>query len=237
MRFLDYLQESINDKGILKAIFFTGSPGAGKSIISSKIGSGQIEPRIVNTDKPYEFLVHSYGGTFTGEQDSFVDEAIRLTKKQLVQYVNGMLPLFIDGTSNNPSSLFRRVGILESLGYDVGMVFVETDLETALSRASARERTVPEEFIKKAHETVTKNKQFYKSKFGTNFLEYDNSSDVIDDAAILAMYRRSYQFFTRPVENPIGKQIIETLRERKQKYLSPSIISNDELTRRIEGWY
>lgn len=48
--FLKSLNEGINDKGIFKAAFMSGSSAAGKSYVISRITSGSIEPRIVNTD-------------------------------------------------------------------------------------------------------------------------------------------------------------------------------------------
>ena len=51
MKFLRYLTEGIEDKGIFKAVFLAGHPGSGKSYTLDRIKSGQIEPRIVNTDK------------------------------------------------------------------------------------------------------------------------------------------------------------------------------------------
>ena len=56
MNFEEFLlNESINDKGILKAIFVVGLPGAGKSYTISNL-KGQISPKIVNTDATLEFL-------------------------------------------------------------------------------------------------------------------------------------------------------------------------------------
>jgi len=50
------INESINDKGILKSVFMGGTPGAGKSYVLKKITDGNVNPRIVNTDTWTEFL-------------------------------------------------------------------------------------------------------------------------------------------------------------------------------------
>jgi len=50
MKFKDYIMEGINDKGIFKAIMMGGSSASGKSYVISQITSGQINPKIVNTD-------------------------------------------------------------------------------------------------------------------------------------------------------------------------------------------
>ena len=55
MRLQSYLREGIEDKGIFKAMFMAGHPGAGKSYVLRKVKSGQVEPRLVNTDKTFPF--------------------------------------------------------------------------------------------------------------------------------------------------------------------------------------
>lgn len=104
MRFSNYIKESINDVGIFKAIFMGGTPGAGKSYVISKISSGRIEPRIVNTDKFTEFI----GNGYNVDWDVYGSKIETLTKKQFIHYINGVLPLWIDSTSNNPLTMSRR---------------------------------------------------------------------------------------------------------------------------------
>jgi hypothetical protein len=41
----------VNDLGIFKACMMSGLSAGGKSYVISKISSGKIDPRIVNTDK------------------------------------------------------------------------------------------------------------------------------------------------------------------------------------------
>ena len=56
MNFKTFLNESINDKGIFKAIFLVGIPGSGKSYTASKL-NGVISPKIVNTDIAVEYMI------------------------------------------------------------------------------------------------------------------------------------------------------------------------------------
>ena len=152
MSFYEFLNESINDKGLFKAVFVVGPPGSGKSYTLSKL-TGNIEPRIVNTDIALEYMSKKLGITASSEnwKTVFRDTTKRMTSNKLFSYLDGMLPLFIDGTSNNTSNILQRAGILESLGYDVAMIFVNTDIETAKKRAKDRaqkiNREVDEEFI------------------------------------------------------------------------------------------
>ena len=98
------LNESINDKGIFKACFMAGTPGSGKSFVISKIKGGDIEPRVVNVDKMNEYLK-----AFTQEQRNVIQDKVnRVTQNQLALYLNGMLPLWLDGTASKVSEVKYR---------------------------------------------------------------------------------------------------------------------------------
>ena len=58
--FKQFMSESIEDKGIFKAIFVIGIPGAGKSYTVSKM-NGAVTPRVVNTDRATEYLAKKFG--------------------------------------------------------------------------------------------------------------------------------------------------------------------------------
>ena len=236
LKFSDYLSESINDKGIFKAVFFAGAPGAGKSYVAQQITSGSVAPRVVNTDKAYEFLVTAAGAEYSGVADQYVDRATILTQSSLVNYINGVLPLYIDGTSNNPSALFQRIGILESFGYDIAMVFINTDLQTALARAAERDRYVPPEFIKSVYNTVNKNKSFYASKFGSKFFEVDNNG-AIDNNTLLKGYKQVNGFFSSPIESPIGQDLADRMVADHESYLAPKYFSIEQIQKKVSVWY
>lgn len=239
--FKHFLIDSIQDKGIFKAIFIIGIPGAGKSYTAEKLKGG-VEPRIVNTDKASEYLAGRKGMELTSETWKlfFSDDARRITKGALLNYANGMLPLFIDGTSNDASNILHRAGILESLGYDVGMVFIDTPLDTAMRRAELRAkkigRTVDPEFIENVHQSAEENRKYFQSKFGF-FITVKNDDNELTDEALNAAFKKTASFFTSKVENPVGQRYIKTLKDNKQSYLVPTILSKEELIKKIEGWY
>lgn len=240
MSFKQFVSESISDRGILKAIFVIGLPGAGKSYTIARI-KGPISPVIVNTDKAIEFLSAKLSTpVMKSTWSTFADKATKMTKDQLTQYVNGLLPLFVDGTSNDVSNILHRIGILESLGYDVGVVFVSTSLETSMKRAEERAqrtgRHVDPEFINAVHAQNDENKKYLASK--THFFkEIQNDEDELTDEVLLNAYKKVQSFFASPVENPVGKRIIEKMQQEGHKYLTPSIYSLDVLKNKINGWY
>jgi shikimate kinase len=229
MRLLQYLTEGIEDKGIFKAVFLAGHPGAGKSYTLDRIKSGQIEPRIVNTDKFHEHFKNA-------EWANVGDKVMKLTKNQLVLYLNSMLPLAIDGTSGSIQAMLRRRGLLESMGYDTAMVFVNTDLETAIRRIQGRDRKVPEEFIRESFKKVNENKKFYRSKFDT-FIEVDNNDGELTNKVIKHAFNFLTSFYNAPVKNLIGKRRIKKMKANTWKYLDPNVMPRDEIKKIVSVWY
>lgn len=240
--FRSYLSEGINDAGLFKAIFMAGTPGAGKSYTISKIQSGRIAPRVVNTDIIIEFLANKKNRSLKGSDNlnafwkEHEDKSKKLNRDRLLSYLNGMLPLIIDGTSSDINNLLARAGALESLGYDVGMVFVNTQFETAMKRICQRDRSVDKEVVEQFYAIADENRKFYKSKFDF-FLEIDNNTGQLTDDVVLASYKKTSSFFDGDIKNPIGRRVLEKLKDEKQKELMPIIVSKDELNRKLDTWY
>lgn len=240
MKVNEILKESIEDAGILKAMIIIGIPGAGKSYTLNRI-KGVISPKIVNTDIATEFLSNKEQ---TDIDDSnwfkFEDTARRITKNQLFNYVNGMLPLVVEATSNNPSNILARIGILESLGYDVGMIFINSDIDTALKNIKEREkligRKVSKEFFLNTATSVNETKNYFKHKMPT-FIEIPSVSEL-DDEAMTNIYKKTQAFFkNKKIDNPVGSKNIRLLKEKGEKYLTPTILSEEQLQKKIDGWY
>ena len=233
MRFNQYINEGINDKGIFKSIIMAGTPGSGKSYILNKISSGSITPKVVNTDTWTEFF-KAYGTEKWGE---YKEKVKILTKGQLSMYLNSMLPLWIDGTSANPPATMKRTGILKSIGYDVGMVWVETSVETALERASKRERPVDPDFIVKVHKDIQKLKPYYKSEF-KYFITVKNDNGELNDKTITDAFKKTTNFFTSPLINPIGQLKIDKMKDNGWKYLvDQDNMDISDIKKLVDAWY
>ena len=240
--FKTFISEGVEDKGIFKAIFLCGSPGAGKSYTIDKISDVYISPKIVNTDLTFEFLAKKAAHDLSNDLDAaeawekFGNKSKQITKERLKLFLGGALPLIIDGTSSNPNSLLMRVGVLESLGYDVGMIHINTDLKTAIERVQKRDRKVPEDFIKNVYDETQELAKYYKKKFDF-FLTINNSEGELTDNVILEAYKKSKSFFTNEIYNPVGKKHFDMLKHFKEKMLVPGIIDKSELDKKIEVWY
>ena len=237
--FKQYIEESINDRGIFKAVFVIGIPGAGKSYVVNQLGG--IGAKVVNTDRATEFLTKLLHTPSTDDNwSTFRDRSYKITREYLVQYVNGMLPLFVDGTSNDVSNILNRQGILESVGYDVGIVYVKTSLDVALRRADERgkkiNRTVSPDFIKQVYNISEQNANYLEGKVKF-FRTINNDSDELGDSEINKAFGSVESFYGQPVENVVGQRNLQKLKQDHQKYLVPTIFSMDEIQRKIDSWY
>lgn len=239
MRFFNWLDEwliteGIQDLGIFKACFLSGNPGAGKSFVISKIASGQVWPRVVNTDKALEwFMKKDPENTW----QKYGDKTKSITKELLAHYLNSLLPLWIDGTSSNPTAVMRRKGILESIGYDVSMVFVSTSLETSLERNRQRQRQVDEDFLKETYEQMNKLKPYYSSQFSP-FVQVNNNVGELTDEVVISAYKKMDSFFKSPLKNPIGISLRDELLRSGGKYLiEHPDYEQSYINKLISSWY
>lgn len=242
LTFSEYLNlnESIADKGILKAVFVTGIPGAGKSYVLEKL-PGVISPKIINTDDYNMFLCKTLNIEMS---DSLAWSRIgpqtkKLSKSATYQYINSMLPLLIDMTTNNGRRISNRISILKSLGYDIGFVNVITPLDTAIKRVEERSkkenRNVDLSYIETAYKKNTEYSKFFKSK--VNFYkEINNGEGELNDKALLNIYKQIQSFYNEPVQNSIGKSILEKMKLENKKYLS-DIIDKDLIQSKTSKWY
>lgn len=238
IKLTEIINESVYDKGIFKAVFFAGLPGAGKSYTIDKITDGNIQPHIVNFDKYAEFLGNKLGIIDVGGvvDKTFIDTTKQMTINQLALYVNSMLPLFVDSTSNKINRAVYRDGLLKSFGYDTAMVWVETSLDTAIQRVQQRDRSVPESFIRSVHDSLAENKKYYMKHYST-FVEVQNDGGELTNEAILAAYRKVSGFFRGEIENPIGRRNKETA-ENSSGYMTPEIYNDiSEIKSKLTNWY
>jgi len=196
------LDEGINDTAIFKAVFLAGGPGSGKSFIGTEkkgksptvgadpkqfMGGGQLGLinlglRVVNPDPAYEKLLKAAGLDPKSSDDIWSDEgqdirvkASALTAKQKAHYVNERLGIIIDGTGKDVNKIIGQKKLLDDAGYETAMIYVNTNLETAIARDAKRDRTLGAKAVTKMWDAVQKNVKKYKSIFGSSMYIIDNS--------------------------------------------------------------
>ncbi|MDB4335795.1 ATP-binding protein [bacterium] len=182
IRFQD-LQEGLYDPNIFKAFFLAGGPGSGKSFVTNNAFGGT-GLKTINSDTAFERSLKKNGLSLKMPEDEaeardiIRDRAKAMTGSQLDLSIKGRLGLVIDGTGRDYDKIKEQKALLDLLGYDCYMVFVNTSLEVALERNSKRERSVPEYITRKSWTQVQSNIGKFQNTFGmSNMIIIDNSKD------------------------------------------------------------
>jgi len=233
MKFTDILNEGINDKNIFKAVFIAGGPGSGKSFVTRNMFGSTL--KVVNSDDILETklkqlklplkLDPAKAKTFA-KQTEVRDRAKKLTKLKQMLFVDGMLPIVIDGTGKEYDKIKKQKEALEQVGYDTYMVFVNTSLDTAMARNEKRARTVPEKIVKDSWKAVQGNMGKFQSLFGSNnFKIVDQNKPIEKDSPEFAkwatgLHRVSMKFLDGQIHNKVGQDTVEILKAIGGKTLS-----------------
>jgi adenylate kinase family enzyme len=209
------LNESLLDSGLLKAFMLCGGPGAGKSYVVSKmIEDLDTKPKVVDSDQLFEAKLKKRGLSFKwADKDSEEykkqwaarEESMESQVQILTNYLNGYFSVIIDGTGQNVAKTLRRKQAFEELGYDVMMIMVNTSIPVALDRNEKRTRTIAREVAIDIWEKVKENIPTYQQKF-QNFIVVDNDPNKLNIPELTTKVKK---FFNAPIQNPIGKEIIE----------------------------
>ena len=239
--FESFLQEGVNDPGILKAFFMAGGPGSGKSYVAAELfalpQSDKFQTvsydtglKLVNSDAAFEILLKknaidmaklmSLKDKDPQEWDRAMalrDRAKKITKGTQEMYIQGRLGMIIDGTGKNYGKIEGQVKRLRDLGYDCYMVFVNTSLEVALERNNARARKLPKDMVTKMWEEVQQNLGKFQRLFKSKRFEIVDNSEYGDTTPIDLVAKEINGFMKQPVSNPIGKQWIETEKEKNKR--------------------
>ena len=221
LRFSKYLEEGVNDPAIFKAIFLAGGPGSGKSFIVGKTGLTSLGYKVVNSDDAFEAGMKKAGmemnpdNIFSPKGQEIRGKAKRLTGTKEAIYLKGRLGLVVDGTGKDPDKIAEQAKKVKALGYDVAMIFVNTDLDTAIKRDAMRSRTLGAKGVTEYWKAVQRNIGKFQRMFGKpNFLVVDNSEGKNYQKETLAAYRDATKFTNKPV-NAKAKKWIE--KEKKNK--------------------
>ena len=223
--FIQHLSEGLYDPGIFKAFFLAGGPGSGKTFVTSSAFSGS-GLKVVNSDVAFErgLKKANLSLNMPDEETYFRDivrkSAKRLTISQLDKYVEGRLGLVIDSTGRDYDMIARHHNMLQQMGYDCYMVFVNTSLEVALARNARRERSIPEYITTNSWNGVQSNMGRFQRLFGmSNFIVVDNNKSDLE-LTTLTMNRISKvvrKFITSPVSNYRAKQWMKKELEARKR--------------------
>ena len=157
------IAEGPYDPYTYKAIFFAGSPGSGKTYVARKLAGAFQGLKQVNMDNIFKFLMKQKNLSWKmppeehPEREKQRQRSKELIAKQQQTYAEGGLGLLIDSTGRIYETVARIKQELENTGYETTMIFVNTDLQTALRRNKERERTLPDKLIHNNFEIIKQN--------------------------------------------------------------------------------
>ena len=175
------LREGVYDPGIFKAFFLAGGPGSGKTFVtrSAFAGTGL---KLVNSDAAFERgLKKANLSLKMPDEEEYFRNIVRAKAKmttatQLDTYVQGRLGLVIDATGRDINIINTQKRMLDQLGYDSYMVFVNTSLDVALERNKNRPRSIPEYIVTNSWNGVQRNIGQFQRIFSPNrMLIVDNN--------------------------------------------------------------
>ena len=220
LKFSQFISEGVNDPAIFKAIFLAGGPGSGKSFIVGETALTALGMRVVNSDDAFESAMKKAGlemdpeNIFSDKGQQLRGRAKALTGKKQELYLKGRLGVVVDGTGKDYNKIRTQAVELQKLGYDVAMIFVNTDLETAMQRNRARARSLPDAEVEKYWKQVQNNIGKFQSFFKQNFIILDNSDGANWKAGTLKGYKWASKFTKKPPANPRAKKWIEKERSK-----------------------
>jgi predicted ABC-type ATPase len=217
--FKEFLDEGVNDPAIFKAVFLAGGPGSGKSFIVKQTALASMGFRLVNSDPAFEKALEKAGLTMDpSDIASDAGQAARakakdLTKKQMKFYLDGRLGLIIDGTGKDYNKIEKQVSLLRTMGYSVKMIFVNTDLDTAISRNRARSRSLPDEMVTAMWKGVQKNIGKFQNLFRNRMIVIDNSDGSNYEGAVKSAFVQLKKWAKEPVKNGIAQKWIDAAKK------------------------
>lgn len=209
------LMEGVNDPSIFKAVFLAGGPGSGKSFVVGKTALKALGFRLINSDDAFEKGLKK--ASLTTDPDDIASaqgQAVRakakaITGKVMTIALTGRQGIVIDGTGKNYAKIKKQVDMLRTIGYSVHMIFVNTDLETALSRNNSRPRSLPDDLVKKMWKDVQNNIGKFQGLFRNRLIIVDNSANSNIDSATTTAFKKIKTWAAKAPENKIAVKWIK----------------------------
>ena len=187
-----------------------------------QLGLINIGMRVVNPDPAYEKLLKAAGLDPKNSADIWSDKgqeirvkATEITAKQKSLYVDGRLGVIIDGTGSNVSKVQGQKALLDKVGYECAMIYVNTDLQTAIDRDQNRSRTIGADKVSEMWNNVQKNLKKYESIFGkSNMYVIDNSNGADWHSGCKVVHKKLEKWIRRAPTDPKAKGWIESQKMR-----------------------
>ena len=224
MKTFQELQEGLYDPNIFKAIFLAGGPGSGKSLVAGK-ATGGAGLKLVNSDPVFERMLAAAGLSKKMPPEEYErkemvrGKAKEVTARQRDNFIEGRLGLLIDGTGKDAGKILYQKNMLEELGYDTYMIFVNTSVDVALANNARRARSLPEADVVKFWKAVQNNIGQFSNMFRQGFIVVDNNDpvDPNDKEIFKVVWKRVQGLLRKKVTNTRAKNWMAMELAKKQR--------------------
>jgi len=126
--------------------------------------------------------------------------ASELSSKQLDNYLEGRLGVIFDGTGQNVERIMQTKRKLDFHGYETILVFIEVDLEDALSRNldPTRNRVEDPKYIERIWNEMNNNKQELATAFRDKMITINNKIGSTND------WNKGWKIVKRWLDRPVN---------------------------------
>ena len=227
-----HIDEGVNDPAIFKAVFLAGGPGSGKSFIVGKTGLTPLGFKVINSDDAFEAALKKAGlemtpdNIFSPKGQEIRKSTSALTVKKMGLAIKGRLGLVVDGTGKDFNKIKTQANDLKRLGYEVAMIFVNTDKETAMDRNRARPRKLPDKMVAKAWADVQKNIGAFQGIFKTRMYIVDNSEGASWDRESMRVYKAMMKWVKVPPKSKGASAWIKRMTVMKEEFIKEDAPAN-----------
>ena len=204
---LQLIYEGMYDPCVFKALFVVGGPGSGKTWIKDKLGLVHMGFVSLDSDYPLEkYMKNANLDLKMPPEEHDIRTAIRKRAKDVTQskeesILDQRLGIVISETGAYITDTIEKDNKLRKLGYETGMIFVNTDMDTAINRNSSRERSVPDDILVKKWKQAQKNMGYFQNHF-TPFWIIDNSEDSNTGIQLNNIYNKVKVWCRQTPQNP-----------------------------------
>ena len=184
--FRQFIEAAEDERYAFKAVFTAGGPGSGKTSISErmfptflKANSDQIQ--VLSSKKTGIPVAATPENPRYPEFLQQMQRAQEMNKTRAMYWASQGYPIVIDTTGRSMPQIETINNSLRELGYDTGMVFVNTTLEQAILRNRIRQRNgghgAEENYLRTAWESAQANIRKFQGIVGVKFVIVDNDED------------------------------------------------------------
>jgi len=226
-----------------KALILAGPPASGKSSLYDMIAV-PANHGYLNTDNMRHSETRRLGleGDVNKHEQHIFNNIKNEVERFLFSHVINGNPIIFETTADAKNNFERRVTLLQSLGYDVALVYTHVDEETsqqlAKKRTEIEPRSLDPQFISSVYEDMPTRLAEIAKVFGSdNFLYIPRETINYTSSDVSKIQQFASSFFRRPLENNIGVKYRRQMLAKRANLLRTGEIPAKDIAHILSMWY